>query len=158
MQGSRDRILFVDDDDDTRQMMTVLLEQSGRKVTTAATAAEALSVAAKHGFDLYILDNLLPDGSGVDLCRYLRKLSPLVPVLFFSGAAYASDIEEATEAGAAGYIVKPADMEQVEATVARLLKSETEAVKVESTATVLVRHHMAEKSKYGGRDAAHRNS
>ncbi|HVF92073.1 MAG TPA: response regulator [Blastocatellia bacterium] len=158
MQGSEARILFVDDDEDTCQMMEVLLGHSGQKVTTAATVAEALTFIAKESFDLYILDNRLPDGSGVELCRHLRESNPRVPVLFFSGAAYDSDIAEAMEAGAAGYIVKPAGMAQLETSVEQLLENKAEVSKVQSTTVARVRHHIAEKSKYREGDTARRNS
>ncbi len=86
---TRARILYVDDDQDIRLMMMLLLEQSGYGVLTASTAAEALKVAETIPFDLYILDVVLPDSSGIDLCTQLRALYPQALILYYTG--YADD-------------------------------------------------------------------
>ena len=121
MTDEQKRILFVDDNEDTREMMTLLLDIRGYKVITAGNIADALMLAARYSFDLYMIDNLLQDGTGVDLCRQLRTLNPLTPVLFYSGAGYDSDIRQAVDAGAGGYIIKPATVEEIEASIERLL-------------------------------------
>jgi two-component system chemotaxis response regulator CheY len=51
----------------------------------------------------------LPDGSGIDLCREIRLLKPDSPIIFTSGAAMRNSVDEAIEAGAASYIIKPYD-------------------------------------------------
>jgi len=74
-------------------------------------------------FDLFILDYHYRDGSGVDLCRRLRQIRPLTPVIFYSGAAYESDREQALGAGAEAYIVKP-ELKGLLTTVQGVLKSQ----------------------------------
>jgi DNA-binding response OmpR family regulator len=59
--------------------------------------------------DLYILDNRLPDGSGIDLCRTIRLRYPSVPILFTSGSDGETDIGEALKAGADEYVLKPCE-------------------------------------------------
>jgi DNA-binding response OmpR family regulator len=65
-------------------------------------------VRTEH-FNLYVLDTWLPDGSGVDLCREIRLLKPDSPIIFTSGAAMRDSVDEAIEAGATRYIIKPYD-------------------------------------------------
>jgi DNA-binding response OmpR family regulator len=63
----------------------------------------------------------MPGLSGTDLCEALRKFDETTPILFYSGAAYEKDKEAARLAGAQGYLVKPADFDQLIAEVARLI-------------------------------------
>src|SRR5215472_2359906 len=101
-------ILVVDDDQDTCQMMGVLLSECS--VTSAETVAQALYLATKTAFDLYILDNWILDQSGIELCRKIRALDANAPIIFCSAAAYEEDRREAMEAGANAYFVKPMDV------------------------------------------------
>jgi DNA-binding response OmpR family regulator len=77
-------------------------------------------------FDLYILDNWLPDGDGVDLCRNIREFDPHTPILFNSAAAYARDIREAIRAGAQSYLVKPTLPDELRLSVAQLISAARE--------------------------------
>lgn len=88
----------VEDHDDTCDMLKTLL--SDYKVTTVGTCAEALEKAKTEQIDLYLLDNWLPDGTGIELCKQIRKIHPTTPVVFNSAAALESDREEARKAGA----------------------------------------------------------
>ena len=117
---SAKQILIVDDDADTCEMIRYVLEQSGWEVTTAGTIADALRLAETRWFDLYLLDNWLPDGAGIDLCKHFSALHPASPILFCSGAAQASDIQAARSAGAAEYLVKPCDPDELRNIILRL--------------------------------------
>src|SRR5262249_52533843 len=75
---------------------------------TFAHAFEAgLDIIRRGVFDLYVLDNWLPDGTGIELCREIRRTDPNTPVIFLSAAAYARDHDEAMAAGATTYLDKP---------------------------------------------------
>ena len=115
------RVLCVDDDEDTCTMLRGLLGLIDCRVVTAATAAEALGLIARGRFDLYLLDNWLPGGSGVELCREIRRSDPTTPIVFYSGAGLDSEREEALAAGARAYLVKPGDAAALVETVRRLL-------------------------------------
>ena len=117
----RCRVLCVDDNDDTCFMLRTLLGSSGYEVETAAGVTEALSLARVESFDLFVIDNRYPDGTGVDLCRRLREARPDANIIFYSGAAYASDKQEGFEAGADAYVVKPAIDELLTAIRERLV-------------------------------------
>lgn len=115
------RVLCVDDDEDTCSMLCGLLGLIECRVTTAVTAAEALRLIAGSRFDLYLLDNWLPGGSGVELCREIRRTDSSTPIVFYSGAGLDWEREEALAAGAQVYLVKPGDSAALVATVRRLL-------------------------------------
>ena len=101
------RVLCVDDHRDTSDMLQMLLSEENYVVRTAATMKEACEMAAKTEFDLYVLDKRLPDGTGVELCETLMKLTPNVPCIFYTGDAYEIHRHEAFAAGAAAYVAKP---------------------------------------------------
>lgn len=109
----RKRILCVEDDDDVCSMITNLLNLIGCDVVSAATMAEALSKIQDDKFDLYMIDNWLPGGSGVELCQRIRSANSSVPIIFYSGAAYDNDKQQAMTAGANLYLVKPADIDKL---------------------------------------------
>jgi len=120
MKSPARRILCADDNEDTCFMLAALLGQAGCEATAARTVSDALRLAGDGGFDLYVLDNKFPDGSGAELCRSIRRFDPLTPVLFYSGAAFDSDREESLAAGAQEYVAKP-DIDALTKAVRRLL-------------------------------------
>jgi DNA-binding response OmpR family regulator len=101
------RVLCVDDHRDTSDMLQMLLSEEDYEVHTAATMEEACHMAMKSGYDLYVLDKRLPDGTGIQLCETLQKMTPDVPCIFYTGDAYEIHRREALEAGAAAFVAKP---------------------------------------------------
>lgn len=122
MTPYKKRILCVDDDEDTCSMLSGLLGLVNFEVSTAGTAAEALEMIGDGHYDLYLLDNWLPGGSGAELCRTIRESDHSTPVVFYSGAALDSEREEALAAGAQAYLVKPGDLGLLVETVNGLLR------------------------------------
>jgi CheY-like chemotaxis protein len=114
------RILCVDDHDDTSEMLRLLLAGPDYEVTTARSMEEALELAGSHEFDLYVLDKRLPDGTGLELCQRLNKLTPGVPCIFYTGDAYEIHRLEAMRAGADAYVAKP-DIDALIKVVEKLL-------------------------------------
>lgn len=121
MKTRQHHVLYIEDHDDTRELVTLVLSERNYRVTTGATLADALKLAREDHFDLYMLDSWLPDGSGIDLCKRLRELDPGVPIMFFSGAAYEADKETAINSGAQGYMIKPADLDELCGEVSKLI-------------------------------------
>ena len=121
MKPSIGSVLYLEDDEDTRELITLLLRQSDYEVVAAKNYDEALLLARTTKFDLYIIDNWMAGRSGIDLCKALRELSPWTPVLFYSGAAYESDKQQALAAGAQAYLIKPTDPDELIAEVSRLV-------------------------------------
>jgi len=101
------RVLCVDDHRDTSEMLQMLLAEEDYQVHTAATVEEACSMARKTQYDLYVLDKRLPDGTGLELCETLLKISPTAPCIFYTGDAYEIHRREAIAAGAAAFVAKP---------------------------------------------------
>ena len=100
-------VLCVDDHRDTSDMLQMLLSEEDYDVHTAATMQEACNMAANTQYDLYVLDKRLPDGTGMELCETLQKLTPAVPCIFYTGDAYEMHRRQALEAGAAAFVAKP---------------------------------------------------
>ena len=121
---NRKRILLVEDYEDLRDLTTLTLTEY--TFSCARNFNEGLRLARQGGFDLYILDNWLPDKSGVELCRAIRAFDPYTPILFYSAAAYERDIEEAIRAGAQDYLVKPVSLDKLRQAVAQLISAPRE--------------------------------
>lgn len=117
------RILCVEDDEETCKMLCSLLGLINCETSTAATATEALEKIASEHFNLYLLDNWLPGGSGVELCKKIRETDTSTPIVFYSGAAHQSEREEALAAGAQAYLIKPVDVAALVETIQNLLKN-----------------------------------
>ena len=122
------QILFTEDHADTRELVSLVLTISNCKVTLANTDDKALFLARANQFDLYLIDNWLPGGSGIELCKKLREFDPITPVLFYSGAAYESDKQEAFASGARGYLTKPVDNDELVNAVFRLISEAKSAI------------------------------
>ena len=116
------RLLSVEDDEETCEMLCGLLGLINCETVTAATVAEALKRIAAERFNLYLLDNWLPGGSGVELCMRIRETDSSTPIVFYSGAALDSEREEALAAGAQAYLIKPLDVAALVETIKNLLK------------------------------------
>lgn len=125
MQPKKRRILCVDDDEETCLMLDKLLEQENYEVKTAKSVSEALQIAQNESFNLYILDAWFPHEAGLSLCRKIREFDRHTPIIFYSGAAFESDKEEALYAGADAFVAKPYVEELVE-TIHRLLMDKQE--------------------------------
>ena len=123
MLKTKCRILCVDDHHDTSEMLQVLLSDEDYEVQTAGSIDEATRLAAENEFDLYVLDKRLPDGTGLDLCETLNKLTPGVPCIFYTGDAYAVHRYEVMAAGASAFVPKP-NIDQLIETVHKLLAQE----------------------------------
>lgn len=116
------RVLCVDDHLDTSEMLQILLSEENYAVHTAATMEEACRMAADTEYDLFVLDKRLPDGTGLELCEKLMRITPAVPCIFYTGDAYEIHRREALAAGAAAFVAKP-DVEGLINTVHQLLSN-----------------------------------
>lgn len=89
--------------------MAIILKSEDYQVVLAANYEEALLLAGVMRFDLFIMDNWMPGGSGIELCKKLREFDVTTPIIFYSGAAYECDKREAFASGAQAYLTKPTD-------------------------------------------------
>jgi two-component system KDP operon response regulator KdpE len=104
--SERRRVLVCDDEPQILRALRVVLREAGFDAVPAATAQEALDLAAVQPPDGAILDLVLPDGSGIDVCRSLREWSRM-PILLLSAVGDEEEKVRALEAGADDYVVKP---------------------------------------------------
>jgi two-component system alkaline phosphatase synthesis response regulator PhoP len=115
------KICVVEDERSIAEMVRLNLEMESHDVTLVQDGAEALELFKRNfDFDLVILDVMLPNVSGVDLCRLIRKKSN-VPILFLSAKGTTSDRIEGLKAGGSDYLPKPFDLEELLLRVAVLL-------------------------------------
>ena len=121
MRTTNPRILCVERNSDTCLLLAVMLGLTSFDVRCVSTTAEGLALAQTEPFDLFLLDGLLCDGTGAELCRSIREHDPVTPVVFFSALAEERHRREAIEAGATAYLIKPNDLEKLAGTVSRLL-------------------------------------
>ena len=110
MSGAR--ILVVDDESQILRALRTSLQGAGYEVEVAATAAEALTKAAAHPPDGVILDLVLPDGSGTDVCRELRRWST-APIVVLSAVGDEQEKVAALDAGADDYVTKPFGIDEL---------------------------------------------
>ena len=114
-------ILVVDDDRSSTLMLRYLLEGEGHRVTTTDSALRALDQLEQNEVDLVLLDVVMPDMDGLDLCRRIRTTSR-VPILFLSVRSDVSDKVLGLRAGADDYVAKPFDPRELLARVRTLLR------------------------------------
>jgi two-component system KDP operon response regulator KdpE len=100
------RVLVVDDEPQILRALQMKLHAAGYAVDTATTAQEATMKAGMRPPDAVVLDLLLPDGSGTDVCRELRSWSA-APILVLSAVGEEKEKIEALDAGADDYVTKP---------------------------------------------------
>jgi CheY-like chemotaxis protein len=113
------RILLVEDHDDTARIMGRLLTNMGHQVAIAHDVMSALRRAETEKFDLLISDIGLPDGSGVQLMRELRKHSALRGIAL-SGYGMEDDVRECKDAGFAEHLTKPVNLQTLERAINHL--------------------------------------
>jgi two-component system KDP operon response regulator KdpE len=106
------RILVVDDEPQILRALGTNLRGAGYEVEAASTAEQALASLALHEPDAVILDLVLPDGSGTDVCRELRTWSS-VPVIVLSAVGEEREKVAALDAGADDYVTKPFGMDEL---------------------------------------------
>jgi two-component system, OmpR family, KDP operon response regulator KdpE len=115
------RVLVVDDELQILRALKVILRDAGFEVTAVATAEEALDAAATRPPDAAIVDLVLPDGDGIDVCAQLRSWSEM-PILVLSAIGDEEQKVRALEAGADDYVTKPFGARELVARLGAVLR------------------------------------
>lgn len=110
-------VLIIEGDTDEGSMLTLGLQAEGFDVTVVEQADKALETAKAINPCAVLLDTILPNGCGLDICRALREYGHTAPILFLSAKHEVSDRADGLMAGADDYIVKPFQFDEL---VARL--------------------------------------
>jgi DNA-binding response OmpR family regulator len=123
-QQPQQTILVVEDESSIASFVSLYLKNAGYSVRTAATGAEALSQAATGDSSLIILDLMLPDIDGIEVCRRIRKTSD-VPILMLTARDEDVDKIIGLEVGADDYLTKPFNPRELVARVKSILRRAT---------------------------------
>ncbi|WP_227936624.1 response regulator transcription factor [Alkalihalobacillus deserti] len=116
------RLLIVDDEESIVTLLQFNLEQSGYEVITAMEGATALELATNQNFDLLILDLMLPELNGLDVCKSLRQNKVMTPILMLTAKDDEFDKILGLELGADDYMTKPFSPREVVARVRAILR------------------------------------
>jgi DNA-binding response OmpR family regulator len=116
-----ERILMIDDDSRLAGMVSDYLGGAGFRLTLAGTAREGEAILKRESFDAVILDLMLPDADGLDLCRRLRRLSD-VPILMLTARGEPMDRVVGLEIGADDYLAKPFEPRELQARLRAILR------------------------------------
>lgn len=116
------RVLVVDDDPGVRTSVAATLRREGYVVELAEDGAQALELLPDGAFDCAVLDVLMPAIDGLEVCRRLRRLRNLTPVLMLTVRSLVADRVDGLDAGADDYLVKPFAVEELRARVRALVR------------------------------------
>ena len=121
MEQKRAAILIVEDEPEVLGINSRMMKRRGYDVITAMSVKESLEKLAEYTPDMLILDIMLPDGSGYDICEKFRQRSDN-PIIFLTGKNEISDKVEGLERGGDYYLTKPYSFDELIAVTERLLK------------------------------------
>jgi two-component system, OmpR family, response regulator len=132
------QILVVDDEPRIREVLQYALEREGCKVHVAQNAKEATLALERQSIDLIVLDIMLPDVSGLDLCRQLRARAA-IPILFLSARAEEVDRVIGLEVVADDYLAKPFGTRELIARIKAILRRAQPPTAVDAATTASLR-------------------
>ena len=115
-------ILIVEDEKNQREILQEFLESKGYETEGAESGEEALKKFETRIFDAILLDIKLPDTSGIDLLKKIRKINPQIPVIMTTAYSDVDLVIEAMKSGAFHYLVKPINLEELLIVISRAIK------------------------------------
>lgn len=120
---TRALILLVEDDPDGRRSIADALQDAGHEVISAANAGQAMELFRECAFDTVVSDICMPGADGFQLLAWLRESSPHVPVILITAFGSVDAAVAALKAGAYDYILKPLNLDDLQAKVARAIEN-----------------------------------
>lgn len=122
---NRRHILLAEDDANIRAGLVDALESEGYEATTASNGKTALSLARQSHFDLILLDVMMPELSGYEVCRAIRTFNQSIPIIILTAKGEEIDKVVGLELGADDYITKPFGVRELLARIAAVLRRST---------------------------------
>lgn len=119
---NRNHVLIVEDDDNIRRFISINLSNNGFVVSEAACGAEAVQSFIANRPDVIVLDIMLPDANGFEICRKLRETNPAVIIVFLTARGQDLDKIKGLEIGGDDYIVKPFNPLELVARIKAILR------------------------------------
>lgn len=116
------RVLIVEDDIETQSYVSQGLTEAGHSVEASANGADGLLRARQGGYDLFIVDRMVPELDGLSLVKAIRSAGIATPVLMLTAMGAVSDRVDGLEAGADDYLVKPFSFAELSARVNALAR------------------------------------
>jgi len=127
---ARKHVLVVDDEEDILELVSYNLEKNGYKVSCVATGEKALQFAKTEIPDLIVLDLMLPNVDGLDVCRLLKKdpATQHIPIIMLTAKGEDADIVAGLELGADDYVIKPFNLRVLVARVRAVLRRDSQHI------------------------------
>ena len=116
------QLLIIEDNPSTLKMLTFMLSNEGYKVHAAATGAAGLELLGSEAIDLLVLDMMLPDMDGLEICRKVREQGVKLPILVISALSQPQYKTAALQEGVDDYMTKPFDPSEVIARIHSLIR------------------------------------
>lgn len=137
------KILVIDDDTAVTDLLSVLLRSQGFDVTATNNSSDGLGYIREGGPDLIILDLMMPEIDGWEVCRSVRTFSQ-VPIIVLSALNDPSMVASVLDAGADDYLTKPTPSRVLVAHINRLLKrNETNKSEISASSNIMTKPHVA---------------
>jgi two-component system, NtrC family, response regulator PilR len=114
-------VLVIDDEKSMRDFLAIMLKKESYHVSLAEDAKSAINSINKNVFDIVISDIRLPDGNGIDILKHCKKVSPETDFILITAYASTETAVEAVKMGAANYVYKPFDIDELKIVVERCI-------------------------------------
>ena len=118
----KQRVLVVEDDENMRTLVADVCRRERYDLVEAANGEQGLQMASADEPDIVLLDWVLPDMSGIDVCRELRRRGAICPILMMTGRTAKVDVVVGLQVGADDYITKPVDLHELAARLSAHLR------------------------------------
>ena len=118
-------VLIIEDEEDAAELFAEMMRVSGFRVSKTSRSSPAISMMNEYKPDLVLLDIMMPEVSGLDILRQMRRDPNLaeIPVVVLSAKSMPADIKTGMEAGASTYLTKPVGFQELKDAVERALES-----------------------------------
>lgn len=118
---NQSRILIIDDNENMLETLTDILTEKGYRIATAQSLTEAKKALTKNNFNLVLVDLKLPDGSGLEILNDIKQSKKEIPIIIFTAYGSLQTAISAMNDGAFGYLQKPLNLDELEATIKKAL-------------------------------------
>jgi len=123
------KVVIVEDEPDAAEMFAEMMRVSGYQVVKSYSSTPAISIIRTEMPDAVILDVMMPDVSGIEVLRYMRREPKLmnIPVVIVSAKSMPSDIKTGMDAGASMYLAKPVGFAELREAVEKVIRESAKA-------------------------------
>jgi DNA-binding response OmpR family regulator len=125
MTSSQKTVMIIEDETDAAELFAEMMRVNGFRVIKMFSSAPAIPIIVQEKPDLILLDIMMPDISGLEVLRYMRREPELahIPVIVVSAKSMPSDIKNGIEAGASMYLTKPVGFQDLKQAVEKVINN-----------------------------------